>query len=39
MIVHGWSVFEEIIRYFKNMHIDKKKYLVQEHYSYWEGNV
>ena len=34
MTVHAWSVFEEIIRYFKNKKIDKKKCLVQEHYSY-----
>ena len=25
MTVHTWSVFEEIIRYLKNMYIDNKK--------------
>ena len=31
--VHAWSVFEEIIRYLKNMEIDNKKCVIQEHLS------
>ena len=33
MTVHAWSVFEEIIRYLKNMEIDNKKCVFQEHLS------
>ena len=33
MTVHAWSVFEEIIRYLKNMEIDNKKCVLQEHLS------
>ena len=33
MTVHAWSVFEEIIRYSKNMEIDNKKCVFQEHLS------
>ena len=31
--VHAWSVFEEIIRYLKNIEIDNKKCVIQEHLS------
>ena len=33
MTVHAWSVLEEIIRYLKNMEIDNKKCVLQEHLS------
>ena len=33
MTVHAWSVFEEIIRYLKNMEIVNKKCVLQEHLS------
>ena len=33
MKVHAWSVFEEIIRYLKNMEIDNKKCVLQVHLS------
>ena len=33
MTVHAWSVFEKIIRYLKNMEIDNKKCVLQEHLS------
>ena len=33
MTVHAWSVFEEIIRYSRNMEIDNKKCVFQEHLS------
>ena len=33
MTVHAWSVFEEIIRYLKNVEIDNKKCVLQEHLS------
>ena len=33
MTVHAWSVFEEIIRYSKNMETDNKKCVFQEHLS------
>ena len=31
MTAHAWSVLEEIIRYLKNMEIDNKKCVLQEH--------
>ena len=33
MTVHAWSVLEEIIRYLKNMEIDNKECVLQEHLS------
>ena len=33
MIVHAWSVLEEITRYLKNMEIDNKDCVLQEHLS------
>ena len=33
MTTHAWSIFEEIIRYLKNMEIDNKKKDLQDHLS------
>ena len=33
MTTHAWSIFEEIIRYLKNMEIDNKKNDLQDHLS------
>ena len=33
MTAHAWSVLEEIIRYLKNMEIDNKECVLQEHLS------
>ena len=39
MIVHAWSVFEEIMRYFENMEIDNTTYVLQGHLSATEPTV